>query len=51
MTWNREYVISKNHKNLLIKLRNNNRTNYKILKYTDIYTNNVEINFPKKSYI
>ena len=51
MTWNREYVISKNHKNLLIKLRNNNRTNYKILKYTDIYTNNVKINFPKKSYI
>ena len=48
---NREYVISKNHKNLLIKLRNNNRTNYKILKYTDIYTNNVKINFPKKSYI
>lgn len=51
MTWDNEYVISENHKNLLISLRKNPNTSYNILKYTDLFTNNIDIKIPNKSYI
>ena len=51
MQWENEYVMSKNHKLFLSKLRDNKNITYKIPKYSDLFSNKAEISMKKKSYI